>query len=136
MTDPFADIRPYRDDEVAAVLARLLDNPEFLSAMASLRLGRLASIAPSLVRPLVRFMLAREVRGVADVRGMQVIIERYMTRMIERATGGFSVSGLERLNPVRPYLYMSNHRDIAMDPAFTNLCPASQWLRYGAHCHW
>jgi hypothetical protein len=31
------------------------------------------------------------------------------------------VSGLEQLNPVRPYLYMSNHRDIAMDPAFTNL---------------
>ena len=120
MTDPFADIRPYRDDEVAAVLARLLNNPEFLSAMASLRLGRLASIAPSLVRPLVRFMLALEVRDVADVRGMQVIIERYMERMIERATGGFSVSGLERLNPVRPYLYMSNHRDIAMDPAFTN----------------
>ncbi len=120
MTDPFADIRPYRDDEVAAVLARLLNNPEFLGAMASLRLGRLASIAPSLVRPLVRFMLAREVRDVADVRGMQVIIERYMQRMIERATGGFSVSGLDRLNPVRPYLYMSNHRDIAMDPAFTN----------------
>ena len=68
MTDPFADIRPYRDDEVAAVLARLLNNPEFLGAMASLRLGRLASIAPSLVRPLVRFMLAREVRDVADVR--------------------------------------------------------------------
>ena len=65
-------------------------------------------------------MLAREVRGVADVRSMQVIIERYMDRMIESATGGFSVSGLERLNPVRPYLYMSNHRDIAMDPAFTN----------------
>jgi hypothetical protein len=120
LIDPFADIRPYRDDEVAAVLARLLNNPEFLGAMASLRLGRLASIAPSLMRPLVRFMLAREVRDVADVRGMQVIIERYMERMIERATGGFSVSGLERLNPVRPYLYMSNHRDIAMDPAFTN----------------
>jgi len=43
-----------------------------------------------------------------------------MTRMIERATGGFSVSGLERLDRTRPYLFMSNHRDIAMDPAFTN----------------
>jgi 1-acyl-sn-glycerol-3-phosphate acyltransferase len=51
---------------------------------------------------------------------MQLVIERYMTRMIERATGGFSVSGLEKLNPTKPYLYMSNHRDIAMDPAFTN----------------
>ena len=120
MTDPFADIRPYRDDEVAPVLARLLDDSEFLGAIASLRLGRWAAIAPALLRPLVRFMLAREVRGVSDVHSMQVIIGRYMDRMIESATGGFSVSGLERLDPVRPYLFMSNHRDIAMDPAFTN----------------
>ena len=120
MTDPFVDIRPYRDGEVAAVLSRLLDNPEFLGALATYRLGRLASLMPGLVRSFVRYWLAREVRGVSDVRSIQVIIERYMTRMIEGATGGFSVSGLEQLKPVRPYLYMSNHRDIAMDPAFTN----------------
>ena len=120
MTDPFADIRPYRDAEVATVLSRLLDNPEFLGALARYRLGRLASLMPALVRPLVRYRLAREVRGASDVRSIQIIIERYMTRMIEGATGGFSVSGLEQLNPVKPYLYMSNHRDIAMDPAFTN----------------
>jgi 1-acyl-sn-glycerol-3-phosphate acyltransferase len=120
LTDPFADIRPYNDEEVAAVLSRLLDNPEFLGALAVYRLGRLASLLPGLVRPFVRYRLAREVRGVSDVRTMQVVIERYMTRMIESATGGFSVSGLEHLQPARPYLYMSNHRDIAMDPAFTN----------------
>lgn len=120
MTDPFADIRPYRDAEVATVLSRLLDNPEFLGALARYRLGRLASLMPALVRPLVRYRLAREVRGASDVRSIQIIIERYMTRMIEGATGGFSVSGLEQLSPVKPYLYMSNHRDIAMDPAFTN----------------
>jgi hypothetical protein len=51
---------------------------------------------------------------------MQVVIKRYMDRMIEDTTGGFSVSGLEALDPVRPYLYISNHRDIAMDPAFIN----------------
>ena len=120
MTDPFADIRPYRDEEVASVVARLLTNREFLDALASFRLGRLAALAPGLWRPLVRHQLRREVRDVSDIRSMQVVIERYMDRMIERATGGFSVSGLERLDPVKPYLYMSNHRDITMDPAFTN----------------
>ena len=104
MTDVFADIRPYRDDEVAPVLLRLLENHEFLDTLAVYRLGRLASFVPGLIRPLVRLQLAREVRGVTDVRGMQLIIERYMTRMIERSTSGFSVSGLERLNPTRPYL--------------------------------
>ena len=120
MSDPFADIRPYRDDEVAVVLARLLSDAEFLDTLATYRLGRLGSMLPRLVRPLVRLALAREVRGVSDVASMQSVIERYMTRMIESATGGFRVSGLERLNPTRPYLYISNHRDIAMDPAFIN----------------
>jgi hypothetical protein len=120
LDDPFADIRPYRDEEVAGVLARLLNDREFLDTMAVFRLGKLAALAPALVRPLVRHGLGREVRGVADVGAMQAIIKRYMDRMIEDTTGGFSQSGLERLDPARPYLYMSNHRDIAMDPAFIN----------------
>ena len=120
MTDPFADIRPYRDEEVADVLARLLRDPGFLDAIAKLRLGAVAGLAPVLLRPVVRCLLAREVRGVADVSTMQSVIKRYMDRMIEQSTGGFSVSGLDNLQPGRAYLYMSNHRDIAMDPAFTN----------------
>ena len=120
MDDPFTDIRPYRNEEVAAVLARLLDDREFLDTVASFRLGRVGTLLPALVRPLVRYALAREVRGVADVGSMQSIIKHYMDRMIEDTTGGFSVSGLEHLDAVSPYLYMSNHRDIAMDPAFIN----------------
>jgi len=124
LTDPFADIRPYRDDEVAGVLSGLLGSVEFLDILAAYRLGRRVSFLPRpmrpLLRPLVRYLLAREVRGVSDVRSMQIVIERYMTRMIEASTGGFSVSGLDKLDPGRAYLFMSNHRDIAMDPAFTN----------------
>ena len=120
MDDPFADIRPYRDEEVAGVLARLLDDRELLDTMAAFRLGMLFRLAPALARLLVRRRLAGEVRGVTGVGAMQAIIKRYMDRMIEDTTGGFSVTGLERLDPVRPYLYMSNHRDIAMDPAFIN----------------
>jgi 1-acyl-sn-glycerol-3-phosphate acyltransferase len=120
LTDPFAEIRPYRDEEVSAVLSRLLKDAEFLDTLATYRLGWIASLAPRLIRPLVRFRLAREVRDVVDVRSMQVVIERYMSRMIENSTSGFTVSGLESLKPDKPYLFMSNHRDIAMDPAFTN----------------
>lgn len=121
MTDPFADIRPYRDDEVAAAIARLLQDREFLDTIGGYRLGPWARLAPALVRPLVRRALRREVRGVCDVRSMQLVIERYMDQMIERSTAGFSVSGLGALDPDTAYLYISNHRDIAMDPAFTNL---------------
>jgi len=120
LTDPFADIRPYDDREVAAVLARLLDNAEFLDAIARYRFGRAGALLPFLCRPLVRAVLGRELRGVSDVRSMQMVIKRYMDRMIERSTAGFTVSGLERLDPDRAHLFISNHRDITMDPAFTN----------------
>lgn len=120
MSDPFADIRPYRDEEVAPIVSRLLRDQEFLDVLGAYRFGFLSSLAPWLVRQLVRVALTRDVRGVSDVATMQNIIKRYMDRMIERSTSGFSATGLERLDPDSAHLLVSNHRDIAMDPAFTN----------------
>ncbi|MFV8818549.1 1-acyl-sn-glycerol-3-phosphate acyltransferase [Haliea sp. E17] len=120
MSDPFADIRPYRDDEVAEVLSRLLADREFLSVLARMRLSGLAGFSAPLARLLVKFGLRRELRGVDDIRSLQQVIKVYMDRMIEGSCAGFSVSGLDQLDPARPYLFISNHRDIAMDPAFTN----------------
>ena len=47
----------------------------------------------------------------------------------------FTVSGLDQLDPDRAYLFMSNHRDIAMDPAFTNYALHMARPRDHAHCH-
>lgn len=120
MSDPFADIRPYRDEEVPAVLARLLRDPEMLDTLGARAGGFPARLPALLRRPLVRQGLKRQLRGVNDIHGMQMVIKSYVEDMIERTTGGFSVSGLDQLDPGRAYLFMSNHRDIAMDPAFTN----------------
>lgn len=120
MSDPFADIRPYRDEEVPAVLDRLLADRELLDAIASLSLGWVARVFPGLVRPVVRWYLGRQLRGVQDVHGMQMVIKHYVEKVIDDTTAGFSVSGLDELDVSRPWLFMSNHRDIVMDPAFTN----------------
>jgi hypothetical protein len=40
--------------------------------------------------------------------------------MIASTTAGLSVSGLESLDPAMAYLFVSNHRDITLDPALTN----------------
>ncbi len=118
--DQFAEIRPYNDAEVPAVLERLLDDREFLAAICRLKFKGLASWLGLPLRALVRRALRSELAGVTDVQGFQLVIERYMSQMIEDSTAGFSVSGLDRLDPARPYLFMSNHRDITLDPAFTN----------------
>lgn len=119
MTDPFADIRPYRDEEVPAVLTRLLHDKEFLTSLARLRLGSIALLCPPLWRKVAHYYLSRELRGVQDVHGMQMVMKGYMAKVITQTTSGFSVSGLDQLDPNRSYLFMSNHRDIAMDPALT-----------------
>ncbi len=120
MSDPYADIRPYGDDEVADVLSRLLSDREVLQAVAAFRFGFLAQAMPFILRPAVRWYLMRQVRDVDSVADLQSVVRHYMDRMIESTTAGFTVSGLGQLDPKVPCLFISNHRDIAMDPAFTN----------------
>lgn len=116
----FDDIRPYHDDEVRPVLQRLVDNRDLLRAVTGFRWPLLSRWANPVLVPLVRRVLAREVASVADVRTFQAIIEKYMRHMIATTTDGYSVSGLDSLDRSAAYLYLGNHRDIAMDPAFVN----------------
>ncbi len=126
--DRFAQIRPYNDDEVRGVLDRLLRNAEFIAALTRLRFPRAGGALGALLRPIVRLYLGRQLAGVASVAGFQQVVEKYMTAMIEASTTEFTVSGLERLDPARPCLFIGNHRDIALDPAFVNYALyASGW---------
>ncbi len=118
--DPFKNIRPYNDNEVAEVVSRLMATPEFIAALGRFQFPRLSRYTEGLVTLLVRFALRRQLAGVSDVRSMQEVIASYMQRMIDRTTGALSYSGLENLRADGAYLFISNHRDIAMDPAFVN----------------
>ncbi|MEY3007917.1 MAG: hypothetical protein RI942_2259 [Pseudomonadota bacterium] len=119
MEDRFAEIRPYRDKEVAEVLARLQADPELLDSLSGLRFGRIGVALARPLRPVVRWGLKRQLADIVDVARMQSVIRGYMDKMIASTTAGFSTSGLEALED-GPYLFISNHRDIALDPAFTN----------------
>lgn len=116
----FDDIRPYHDGEVSEVLARVLADDEFISALGRFRFPGLLRFLPWLVKPAIRFYLGRQLSGVTTVAGFQQVIEGYMTHMIETTTDGLSTSGLDKLDRNKAYLFLSNHRDIAMDPAFVN----------------
>ncbi|MDT8877949.1 1-acyl-sn-glycerol-3-phosphate acyltransferase [Halomonas saccharevitans] len=118
--DPWADIRPYQDDEVAEVLERLVHDGELLDALTRYRLPRLARVMPRLSRTLASFAIRRETRGVASVYDFQMRIASYMQRMLRNSTDDFRVEGLEQLDPNTAYLFIGNHRDISMDPAFVN----------------
>ncbi|WP_024459461.1 1-acyl-sn-glycerol-3-phosphate acyltransferase [Marinimicrobium sp. LS-A18] len=116
----FDDIRPYDDHEVRPTLERLLTNPELADAVARLKFPRAAGPLGWLLRPLVQKAMRRQMRGVDTVLGFQEVVKGYMQRMIADTTTELTTSGLDRLDPNGAYLFVSNHRDIAMDPAFVN----------------
>jgi hypothetical protein len=118
--DDFAEIRPYHDNEVVPVLAKLLVDPELLNIVANLRIPTLNRYLPWLVRPVITWYLRRELKDISTVADFQRVIKRYMDTMIEDHTSSFTVSGLEVLGSRTAYLFISNHRDIALDPAFVN----------------
>lgn len=120
MTGDFEAIRPYSDAEVRPVLERLLGDEHFIATITRYRFPRLTDLCGSLLRPLVRWAIRRELRGVNSVDGLQARIEPYVDRSIEKATDGITYSGLDNLSKDRPYLFIANHRDIVMDPAFVN----------------
>lgn len=117
----FDDIRPYRDDEVVPVVRKLVSEFELQNSVASFALPRLYRFWPWLARQVTRFSLIFRVQKLTSVKALQKEISRYLTHLIRQSTDGFSYSGLEPLSLSKPTLFISNHRDIALDPALVNL---------------
>lgn len=120
MTDSFDNIRPYNDSEVAQALNRLLNNPEFIKAIIKFRFKDKPTWFTSLMYPLVKYYLKNQIKSISTVDDLQRAMEAYLGRVIKETTQGLSVSGLDELDPTSPYLFISNHRDIAVDPAMIN----------------
>ena len=116
----FDDIRPYRDEEVRPTIARMLADPELTDAVTRLKFPGLHSWLGWLLKPLVRMKLTQQLAGISNVKDFQSVVANYMSGMINTRVKSLSVSGLEKLDKHTSYLFISNHRDIAMDPAFVN----------------
>ncbi|MFK7864475.1 MAG: 1-acyl-sn-glycerol-3-phosphate acyltransferase [Pseudohongiellaceae bacterium] len=118
--DKFKDIRPYLDGEIRPVLDKLIKDPEFLVSIAQFYFPRLTKLMPAAMRFAAAGKLKGQLKNVCDIATMQDVIAQYMDKMIEDTTTSLTHSGLENLVDGRNYLFISNHRDIVMDPAFVN----------------
>ncbi len=120
MMGEFDAIRPYNDAEVPAVLARLLSDPAFLDILTHFRFPRMAGAFGWLLKPLIARRLRKEFAGVSCVSTLQDKVEYYVDHTIDRATDGVTYTGVEQFKSGSAYLFLANHRDIVMDPAFVN----------------
>ncbi|MDN6863584.1 MULTISPECIES: 1-acyl-sn-glycerol-3-phosphate acyltransferase [Pseudomonas] len=116
----FDTIRPYNDSEVPAVLARLFSDKAFLDILTHFRFPRFAGTLGWLLKPMIARKLRREFAGVTTVATLQDKVEYYVDHTIDRATDGVTYTGVEQLKSGTAYLFLANHRDIVMDPAFVN----------------
>jgi hypothetical protein len=121
----FDDIRPYRDSEVKDVLARLIADNEFIDLLLSRRIPLVMRFLPWLIKPVARPWLKRSLRkltaDVQTVADFQDHVKVGLQKSLDRTTDGYSFGGLDQLDPNQAYLFISNHRDIALDPAMVNL---------------
>jgi 1-acyl-sn-glycerol-3-phosphate acyltransferase len=117
----FEEIRPYRDDEVAAVLRRLARDPTLQRDLSRYAAPSLSRWAPSLARALVGRRLRASFAKIDSVDAFQQVLATLFQRMIDDTTDGFTVTGIERLEPDLAHLFISNHRDITLDSGFMNL---------------
>ncbi|RXJ74517.1 acyltransferase [Veronia nyctiphanis] len=118
--DPYVDIRPYHDDEVVPAINRLINDDEFISAILRYRLPLLAKTFPWIGKAFLKQYLKFRWANVKTVHDVQMQVAKYMQSMVEQTTDGLTYSGLDNLDPSKGYLFVSNHRDIAMDPALVN----------------
>lgn len=116
----FDAIRPYDDEQVPEVLARLMADSEFLDSIAKFKLPRVGKFLAPLARGFVKKRLHQEFDATHSVADFQAKIESYLDDVMDRTVNKLTVSGLEHLDRSRAHLFISNHRDIAMDPAFVN----------------
>lgn len=119
-SDIFADIRPYNDQEVSQVLQRLLASDDLPQAIVGFNLPWLPVKMRTLFVPLLRLLLKRKLRHVHTVEDFQHSLSRMLKILIQRTCQNIEVRGLDNLTFGKEYLWISNHRDIAMDPLLIN----------------
>lgn len=119
-TDPYFDIRPYNDDEIPAAIQRLIDDEEFIHAIVDHRFAEKPVWLRALLMPVVKAYLKLKWAKLTSVEAIQQEVKKYLDRALEQTTNGVTYSGLDKLDSNTSYLFVSNHRDIAMDPALVN----------------
>ena len=118
--DPFKDIRPYADSEVAQILESLTSNPSVLKALMGLQYPSAISKVP-FIKFFVKQRLISRVKTIHTIDDYQQVFKSLMEKVVQESISTFSVNGLQHLNQHDSYLYISNHRDISLDAALLAL---------------
>ncbi|HYQ58392.1 MAG TPA: 1-acyl-sn-glycerol-3-phosphate acyltransferase, partial [Draconibacterium sp.] len=103
-------IRPYTDKEVKEKIRKLVKDKTFDDVLHHLFKNR-----PKI--EMVKFQL-RRVSSIKQLQG--VFIYDLLHWLVDKTSDGLKVTGIDKLDKTKPYLFISNHRDIILDAALLN----------------
>ncbi|MDR1763581.1 MAG: acyltransferase [Dysgonamonadaceae bacterium] len=105
----FDDIRPFRDEELPAVIARLLDNPQFRAVLGYVFKGGNMQ------------ELESKIRSFKTIRDFQhEFVKRKVFSIAKQTSDGIEWGGVAKPSADEAYTYISNHRDIVLDASLLN----------------
>lgn len=106
----FESISPYTDAEAAEALSKLAEFP-FLSHVSQ---QFFPEESPEFLKNILK--------QIKTIDEFQVLVmQKFVRWVLEHTARNFSYDGISNIDPNRKFLALSNHRDIMLDPAITQL---------------
>lgn len=106
----FDAIRAYTDDEVQSIFHELANEPDFLRLIGFLY--------PELsVKGFLKLLF--NINSIAEFQ--EQVIAPYVRNIARVSADSLTIDGYDELDKSKSYFYISNHRDIILDPAFLNI---------------
>ena len=106
----FESISPYTDEEAAEALSKLAEFP------------LLSQVSQQFFPEEEPEFLKNVLKSIKTIDQFQVLVMQKVVRwVLEHTAKNFSYDGISNINPDKKFLALSNHRDIILDPAITQL---------------
>ena len=106
----FESISPYTDAEAAEALSKLAEYP----LLARVSQQFFPEESPDFLKNLLK--------SIKTIDEFQVLVmSKFVRWVLEHTAHNFSYDGISNIDPAKRFLALSNHRDIILDPAITQL---------------
>lgn len=106
----FESISPYTDEEAAEALSKLAEYP------------LLSKISQQFFPEESPDFLKNVLKSIKTIDEFQVLVMQKVVRwVLDNTAKNFSYDGVANIDPDKKFLALSNHRDIILDPAITQL---------------
>ena len=117
----FDDIRPCNDNEVQAELNKIISDDLVLNSILKFQYPVLYKRFSFILKPFVKLYLKQKIKKILTVKDFQKLVATFMEKVIKSTTDGVALVGFDKLDKNKGYLFISNHRDISLDPAFIDI---------------